>query len=284
MLKKIKHSFIAIVLSLTVSNALAQSEISNNNIMQEIEQILLFNDEEKLRLKPTHSSKKLKDDFIIGQEENFDEAENKFDIKLQKSNIVINADARTKERMAYNASLLGQYEVAVELYKQVLEQEPENNYAKLSLAIIYQRLSQLSQAKFLYQELLKHNPQNKEEIIANMLSIISKESPRDALYMASKLLTQNSNSDYLMVQIALIYSDLKNYNQAISYMKKAVEAKPERVDYKYNLAIIYDNSKNYEKALENYLSVIKSYKNDKKWESLPISQIELRIETLRNKL
>ena len=98
MLKIIKHSFIAIILSLTVSKALAQNEISNNDIMQEIEQILLFNDEEKSRLRPTHSSIKQKDDFTIGQEENFDETESKFDIKLQKSNIIINADARTKER------------------------------------------------------------------------------------------------------------------------------------------------------------------------------------------
>lgn len=285
--KIIKPSFIALFISVSgfLPSLAFSQDFTDKNITQEIEQILLFNDDEKSKMQPNLYKKNRKDDFFIGEENDNSDQENKFDITVQKPNITINSDARTKEKMAYNASSSGQYEVAIEFYKQVLEIEPENSYAKLSLALIYQRLSQFSQAKKLYQELLKNNPQNKEEIIANLLSILSKESPRDAVYLISRLSAQHPNSDYLSAQAALIYSDLKNYNQAVNYMKKAIEINPARLDYKYNLAIIYDNSQNYEKAVENYLEVVKSYKSDTKWANLiSISQVESRIESLKNKL
>ena len=207
-----RNIFIA-VLSLIIAfcsrNAFCQ------NIINEIEQSLFFNDINQQNINK-------KDDFQIGQKEENDE-ENKFDIEIKTSQIKVNIDARTKEKMAYTAAKSGQYEVAIELYKQVLEVEPENSYAKFSLAIIYQKMSQYSKAKALYGDLLKNNPPNKEEIITNTLAILSKEAPFDALYLMIRLSNQYQNSSYIFAQISLVYENLKDYEKALQYKKKPLQ-------------------------------------------------------------
>jgi|SRR3989338_773999 len=285
------HSFIAylaLFYSLLAPSAFCQNSYDlNGDIMEEIEKTLLFSDEEKSRMqmiaKPTTIMQE--DEFQIGEKDENYNTNPQFEMEVKTSRISINTDTRTKERQAYNSALSGQYEAAIELYKQVLETESENSYAKLSLALLYQKMQQYAQAKVLYRELLKNNPKNKKEIISNMLAILSKESPRDALYLLMRLASQHPNSSYIFAQTALVYEDIKNYDKAAQYLQKAIALDPDRIDYIYNLAIIYDKSKNYEKALESYLEVVKSYKNNEKYASaVPISQVELRIESVKNKI
>jgi len=249
----------------------------NGEIAREIENILLFSNDENERI-DLLSNQDEKDDFKIDKVSG-----NKVDFQVSKKNIVVNLDVKTKEKIAYNAYLNGQYEVAIELYKQIVNIEPDNNYAKYSLALIYQKMGQFFEAKNLYRELLKVDSENREEVIANMLIILSKESPRDAIYLLSRLSQQHPNSAYLSAQTALVYNELKNYKQAINYLEQATKKEPERVDYKYNLAIMYDKNKEYKMAAEAYYDVIKNYGSDEKWEKLiPIEQVRLRLGRVKD--
>jgi lipopolysaccharide assembly protein B len=193
-------------------------------------------------------------------------------------------DIAEKQRLAYNAALIGQYEVSIELYKQVLSLDPKSFYAKFSLAVVYQKIGQFRQAKTLYYQLLKSNPEKQEEIIGNILAILIEESPRDALYLLSRLTLQNPKSAYVFAQAAVAYEKLKNYEQAINLLQKAASIDAKNLGYKYNLAVIYDKIGQYEKAIELYSDIVKNYSEDVGETIAPRAQIQKRIASIKNKI
>lgn len=265
-----------------VQNSLAQNSELNESIVKEIENTLLFDEkssEEMKFYKKKNSDKK--SDIVINRGTSATKASGasiKINITDAKAG---NFSVREKEKTAYNASLIEQYEVAIKLYKDVLISEPNNAYAKFSLAVLYQKIGQLAQAKTLYQEILKNDPANKEDVIENLLAILIEESPRDAIYLLSRLATQNPESSYIAAQSAVAYDKVKNYEQAVNMLNRAIALQPERVDYKYNLGVIYDKMGNYTKALESYSEVVKSYDNSS-YQLTSIDQIKKRIESIKS--
>lgn len=269
------------------SFALGDIEISakNDEIIKDIEKSLLFDKSSREKIN-VYQKKRLskKSDFVInsGGEENSVGKKEEIEIVVIDPSSE-NFDLREKEKLAYNAALVGQYEIAAELYRQVLVSEPKNNYSKFSLAVIYQKLGQNSQAKSLYQDLLKLNLDNDQEIIGNLLAIIIDESPKDASYLLSRLTTQNPDSAYILAQASLAYAKNKEYEKAAKLLEKSIAIEPGNIDYKYNLAIIYDKTSQTDKAINMYSEVEESYSNDKS-QSISISQVENRLKTLRSKI
>lgn len=269
--------------------ALGDSYISSTDVIKEIEKTLLFDKESRQKInfyKKDQSVKETKSDYVLqagdNQNDEFGRSESKgikivvVDSKLE------NLDLREKEKLAYNAVLISQYEVAVELYKQIIAREPNNNYSKFALAVVYQRMGQLSQAKKLYRNLLQNNPSNREEIVGNLLAIIIEESPRDALYLLSRLTTQSPKSSYILAQASIVYDRLKDYENASLLLERAISLDPNNVAYKYNLAIIYDKLERTNRALELYSEVVRQY--DDESQVVSIEQVRQRIKTIQDNL
>ena len=287
LIKKISAVFfVSVVTLLFVQKAFAKDYVSTSDVMKEIEKTLLFDKESSEKINFYRGNKSSKKSSITISEGNpSDGVDNK--TKAAVDILVVDPkfdkfDVREKEKLAYNISLVGQDEVAIELYKQVIKSEPENSYAKFSLAVLYQKLGQLSQAKNIYYDLLKDNPSNKEEIVGNILAILIEESPRDAIYLLSRLAVQNPQSSYILAQTANAYDRMKSYDQAVNFLKKAIKIDGDNVDYKYNLAVIYDKTSQYEKALELYTEVAKNYANED--DSFSLEQIENRISVIKSKI
>jgi Flp pilus assembly protein TadD len=193
-------------------------------------------------------------------------------------------DIRQKERLAYNSAAIDQHEVAITLYKEVIAAEPNNSYAKFSLAVIYQKLGQFRQAKTLYYQLLKTAPDIYQEVITNLLTILIEESPKEAAYLLSRLANENSQSDYIAAQAAIAYERIKEHTRAIIMIKKAIELAPDNLLYKYNLAVMYDKAEKSKEAVEAYNLLLRNYRqNDDKQQEIPIEQVQSRIKTLKNK-
>jgi tetratricopeptide (TPR) repeat protein len=277
--------FFVVICSLqsVATKALADDLSSNNDVIKQIEKTLLFDKDsrEKINVYSKKKSAKKSDFTIVAGDANDTASNNKIEIFVvdPKSE---NFDLREKEKLAYNAALIGQYEVAVELYKQVIALEPSNIYSKFSLAVVYQKLGQNRQAKTLYRDLLKNNPDNQEEIIGNLLAILIEESPKDAAYLLSRLTTQNPNSAYILAQAAIAYDKNKNYSKAIELLEKAVEIDAQNLGYKFNLAVIYDKTAQSEKAIDFYSQI--EQRHSESDSTISIEQVQNRLQTLRNKL
>ncbi len=255
--------------------------VSTNEIMQEIEKTLLFSSSKSNTTSNNfYKSKKDSSDSKAGEE--IDPADNiEFNVAEYKKNnrqISINQ----KQQIAYNALNSGQYEVAIALYKQILASSKHDDYTKFALAATYQRLGQFKQAKALYYELLKKDPANRDEIISNLLAIIVEESPRQAIYLLSRLATQNPDSAFIIAQCAMAYNNVKNYDQAVYFLNQAISLDPKKNDYKFNLAVVYDKMGDYDKALNLYSEVLDNY-DDQTDLNIPVAQIHKRIDSIKNK-
>ena len=295
-LKKIlaKNSLsLSLVLLFFINSKLSHCEefVSTNEIVKQIEKSLIFDKESKQKIDvyKSRDSNKVSDISI--------EAGKSSVLTINESNlnsgmeIVVvdnkkeNFDLKEKEKLAYNSAMIGQYEVSIQIFKQILKEQPSNTYAKFSLATVYQKIGQSRQAKDLYHQLLKSDYENKEEVLSNLFAILVEESPRDSIYLLTRLSVQNPDSSTILAHTALAYDKIKNYDKAISFFSKAISLDDNNISYKFNLAIIYDKAEKLEKALELYSEVAKNYFNNNNLNTaIPIEIVQKRIETIRSKL
>jgi len=263
--------------------SLAQdAAISTSQIAKDIEKSMIFEKEsrEKIDFYRTDNSKKKSSFTIKSKDFAKDDKTSSVDIVVNSENVG-SLDLREKEKLAYNAALIEQYEVAIELYKQILVKEPNNNDIKFALATVYQRLGQFAQAKNIYSQLLKSGTENQDAVIGNLLSIITDESPREAVYLISRLSTENPKSATILASAGNAYDRVNDYDHAISMFERAINIDSTRLDYQYNLALIYDKTSNYEKALGLYSQLVK---NASDGQGIPLDQVKKRIEFIRQKL
>ena len=261
----------------------ADDYVSTNDVVKEIERTLIFDKSSRQQIdfyKKKNLSRKSDIDIGAGNNEKSTSSV-KIDMVVADSKVG-SASLREKEQIAYNSVLIGQYEVAIELYKQVLEKEQDNSYSKFALATVYQKIGQFRQAKTLYYQMLKSGIENQEEVVGNLLDILIEDSPQDATYLLSRLAVQNPDSPNILAFAALAYNKAKNHDQAISLMQKAITLDSENVDYKYNLAVIYDQTEQYSKALDLYSEVVRKYSDAN--QSVPIDQVKKRIEFISTKI
>jgi len=267
-IKKLRIFFLVALLSLlSPLNSFAKKDSNKtNDVVSEIERTLLFDKESRKKVNFYKNNKKTK-----AQDYNINHAPLSLynaPYESDKIEIVVvddksqNFDLREKERLAYNTALSGQYEVAIELYKHVLSKEPDNNYAKFSLAVIYQKLGQLKQAKALYRDLLNKDIDNQDNIISNLLALLIEESPKDASYLLSRLTVQNSQSAYILAQAAIAYSKNGDYKKSAQLLQRAVAIDEKNLAYKYNLAIAYDHLSYHKEAISLYTDIIQNYSQE----------------------
>lgn len=278
---RINLGIFAILLVIFAQNSFAENYVSTTDVVKEIEKTLLYDksSREQIDFYKKQKTKRKSDVTIQAGNSEINPEQFSIVVKEAKSSNIGNRD---KEQLAYNSVLIGQYEVAIELYKQVLKKEPDNNYAKFALATVYQKIGQFRQAKSIYYQMLKSGVDNQDEVIGNLLDILIEDSPQDATYLLSRLAVQNPDSANIFAYAAIAYSKVKNYDQAISMMKKAVILDGENVEYKYNLAVFYDKSEQYKEAVETYLQVIREAPRDS--EVFSMDDIKKRVEFIGKKI
>ena len=207
---------------------------------------------------------------------------------LQKKKVSANIK-KTKEdktlialkRKAFDAINVGQYEIAAQLYKNVLQINKNDIYATLGLATAYQYLGQYVQAKPLYLKVLEAFPTD-QQVMANLLAIITDETPYEAVYLLSNIADKNTTSPLIQAQASIAYSKVKNYKKAIEYIKKAIELDQNNLEYKYNLAVLYDLDKNYNQAKFLYNELLVFYSSNPEVNyNLPLNEIQERVNVLQ---
>ena len=214
---------------------------------------------------------------IIDKKEDKEVKQNKnATIVIEKAQPQVNIN--TLKNKAFSAVSLKEYEIAVKLYKQILEKNKQDNYSKLALATCYQNLKQYGQAKTLYLDLINIFPNN-DKIISNLFSIMINDSPYEAVYLLPQLAERFNYSDKIQFQLSIAFSKVKNYTKAVKYMKEAIAIDPTNVVYLYNLAVLYDKMENYPSAQATYKLVLKNIETNNN-SVLPYNKINNRINEL----
>lgn len=254
---------------------------NNLKIINKIEQNLMYSDKDDLKSKVKIDVKKgewTKDDLVETKKVN------RFKVKKTSKKITAESErdeveatiAKLKD-LAYEATKMREYEIAVKLYKKVLKLNSNDNFAKLSLATSYHMLGQYVQAKPIYIELLPIFP-NSEQLASNLLSIIIQESPYEAIYLLPALAAKYNTSAKIQAQTSVAFTSVERYDTAIQYIQKAINLDEGNYEYKYNLAVLYDLTKRYSQAYTLYKELYDVSGVEK---SLPSRKIKERLTQLK---
>jgi len=174
----------------------------------------------------------------------------------------------------------GQIEAAINFYKRALKQNPNNSYSLFGLASAYQKLGQYRQAKPIYLKLLEVFPGN-EQVIANLLSIITEETPYDSVPLLQAMAERHPNSAFINAQASVAFNNIGDYNNGIKYLNRAIKLDRGNVQYQYNLAVLYDRMGRNDDAIRMYNEIIRSAKYDKQLGySVPVSRLRERVKVL----
>lgn len=182
-------------------------------------------------------------------------------VKVENKNSKVNIDYELER--AYDAINSGQSEAAIDTYKTILDNAPNNTQALFGLATLYHRARQFEKARPLYSKLLSIDP-NHQDGFNNFLVLLADEAPREALGELEKLEEKNPGLSTIPAQIAVIYSKLGDEDKAIGKMFRAVSLAPENLTYRYNLAIMLDKQKNYDEAAKLYRQLIEAVQRGEK--------------------
>lgn len=173
------------------------------------------------------------------------------EVKAEKINV------NEELRKAYDAQQLGQSSTAIQLYRNVLDNAPDNKQAMLGLAIAYHRSGQADKARALYGKVLAIDPRNREAL-NNFMLLLAEEAPDEALSQLQSLENRNPDSSSIPAQMAVIYQRLNKPDLAMEKMLRAMEISPENLTYRYNLAILLDRQKRYEEAAQLYQHLLQA--------------------------
>jgi Flp pilus assembly protein TadD len=184
-------------------------------------------------------------------------------------------DSNYELNQAYTSLMGGDTSTAISIYKNILSAEPEDQDALFGLAATYHRVGELNKARPYYGRLLKLNPHHREGL-NNFLSLISDESPQEALAELERLEQRNPDFSPIPAQQAILLDKMGFYEQARDKMLRAMELAPENITYKYNLAVMLDRQGRYADAGGLYRLLIDA--------SLKGQKIPATVESLQKRL
>ena len=215
----------------------------------------------------------MQDLFKANESSNMGTARESLGVKVENKNQRINLDHELER--AYDAIGSGNSEVAIETYKNILNNAPDNVQALFGLATLYHRARQFDKARPLYGRLLAIDP-NHRDGFNNFLVLLADEAPREALVELEKLESKNLGFSTIPAQMAVIYQKLGDQDKATGKMFRAVALAPENLTYRYNLAIMLDKQKNYEEAAKLYRQLLEA---EQRGEKIPgnIESIQQRL-------
>ncbi len=179
---------------------------------------------------------------------------------------------------AYSSLLAGNTEGALNLYLDVLKDDPDNTFALFGLASTLQRIGWLAEARATYEELLAIEPDNRGAL-ANMMTLISQEAPEQALANLGSLYEINPGFSPIPAQMAMLYAGQGDYDQAIRFLKLASDLSPENLMYVYNLAIIHDRLGDHQEARTLYEQVLSAA--EIRDVSIPLEAVRQRVSYLK---
>ncbi len=113
-------------------------------------------------------------------------------------------------------------------------------------------------AIFYNRKIIKNFPDNSKGFINTALMALSRERPEDAIEVLSSNSENFLNDFTFQYLLGTAYYQMKNYLEAITYLKLALDIFPDSRNTKHNLALIYDALDEWEKSDKLYMELITS--------------------------
>ena len=150
-------------------------------------------------------------------------------------------------------------EMAVQLYRQVLQENPKHRDALSHLSSIYMGKSAYSEAYPLVSELVSLDPRDPQALVNLAIAEIALGRPEKAIADLDQALTLADPPRfeiYLHQGVAL--SRLQRLEEAITWYKKSEDLQPGHAHLLFNMAVTFDKLERYDEALDCYARFLKA--------------------------
>ncbi len=174
---------------------------------------------------------------------------------------------QVKLREAYTAYQAGNDARALELYSEVLQEDPGNRNALLGRAAIYVQNGNAAGAVDDYQALLLSNP--KDSLAMTSLISVANLSPQESESRLKLMIREEPESPYLNFALGNAYGAQNRWLEAQGSYFTALQYNPEDPNYAYNLAVSLEHIEQpqaamtyYRRALENIDNGLATFSKD----------------------
>ena len=173
----------------------------------------------------------------------------------------------------------GRLENAISMYRKTLEYNPENFDARFNLASIYITMSRYRDAYSILLKLYSGNPADSKTVLNLAVTEIGLGKNRDALFHLQEIVEGDNELQFSVAfHKGVALSHIGESSQALVCYKNAEMINPGNTSLLLNMAVLYDKLGNYNKATDYYLKLINSDSLD----SREKDKFKQRIEKLRN--
>lgn len=151
----------------------------------------------------------------------------------------------------YKALAEGRMDDAERLYQEVVAKRPHERDALLGLAVIAHRGGQTERASDLYRQVLQEDPDNATATAA-LVNLSALADPVAAGSRLKQLLDQNPSAAELHHALGRVFALQKRWGEAQQAFFQAYSLKPDNAHYAYNLAVALDRLHQSAAALPYY--------------------------------
>ena len=162
--------------------------------------------------------------------------------------------------LAIAYSLSGWFNEAEMSYRKAILLEPENIHYHYTLAYLYYEMNQPAKAKEELDYIFTLNENHLDAKILKALIMLDDGEAPQAKEVLTKLVADNDKSDFLFFALGKAYKELRQYDDAIVNIQKAIDIKPSALDYKSELAECFILKEKYDIALVVADDLIKANK------------------------
>jgi len=168
------------------------------------------------------------------------------------------SDLKAIYNLAYAYDMSGQYDLAAPLYRKLISLNPKDARAYYELLFrLFDKAEQYEGAIEIGQEIINQSPDNPNDYYNLGIIYYKKKDYENALEAYNKALSLNQNFDPAYYNIGLVRFKQKNYLEAIEAFLNFIELKPDHPDAYYNIGAGYLQLKKYDEAIEFLQHTIK---------------------------
>jgi tetratricopeptide (TPR) repeat protein len=153
----------------------------------------------------------------------------------------------------------GNLEMAAELYRQVLRENPDHRDALFQLSSIYMQKSAYAEAYPLLLELVNRDPREPEALVNLAVAEIALGRHEQAIgHLDHALTLENPPRFEIYFHKGVVLSKLQRLEEAVTWYKRSEDLDPGHAPLLFNMAVTFDRLERYEEALDCYGRFLKA--------------------------
>ena len=145
---------------------------------------------------------------------------------------------------------------AQNLYKKILETDPNHKYVLFNLGVLFIRLEEYQKAKNYFEEAIRVDPDYFDALIN--LGVVLKELKKyqEAKNCFGRVIAKNHDHPDAHFNLGNIYKELEEYQNAIDCYEKVIQINPNHKKAHNNLGLVFEELGDNQKAISCYEKLI----------------------------